>query len=257
MPPAPPSPVPSAPLWRAIADALTADIAAGRYGTGARLPTEAQLSDRFGVNRHTVRRALAEMADQGLVHSRRGAGVFVAANPTDYPLGRRVRFHQNVAASGQIPTKTVLVLETRAADRREAEALDLAPGDPVHNFEGLSLADNHPMVLFRSVFPAARLPDLPVALRTDGAISRALAACGVPDFTRRWTRITAKLATPTQAVHLRLAPGDPILRTVALNDDPDGRPIEYGRSYFAGDRVTLTVDSAGLAPAGTPRTRTG
>jgi DNA-binding GntR family transcriptional regulator len=60
-----------------LRDALAADIAAGRHAPGERLPSEAQLAQRFGVNRHTVRRALAALAEDGLVQARRGAGVFV------------------------------------------------------------------------------------------------------------------------------------------------------------------------------------
>jgi GntR family phosphonate transport system transcriptional regulator len=63
----------------------------------------------------------------------------------------------------------------------------------------------------------------------------------VADFTRASTRLNAKLASPTQAVHLNLSPGAPILRTLAVNVDPEGRPIEYGRTWFAGDRITLTL----------------
>ena len=88
------------PIWKTIALALTADIAEGRFATGDRLPTEAQLAATHGVNRHTVRRAVAELAKQGLVHPRRGAGVFVSAAATDYPIGKRVRYHQNISASG-------------------------------------------------------------------------------------------------------------------------------------------------------------
>lgn len=230
------------PLWKSIAIALTADIAEARYKTGDQLPTEAQLAAKFGVNRHTVRRALAEMADQGLVHARRGAGVFVAARPTDYPLGRRVRFHQNVAAGGQTPTKKLLALDIRAADTREAEALDLAPGDRVLVYDGLSLADGATIALFRSSFPADRFPGLRDALSETRSVTRALARCGVEDYTRLHTRITAKLANATQALHLRIAEGAPILRTVGVNVDADGQPVEYGRTWFAGDRVTLTVD---------------
>lgn len=232
---------PRTPIWKSIHAALAADIAGERYAPGDKLPTEAALSRRFGVNRHTVRRALAQLAEDGVIHTRRGAGVFVAQRPTDYPIGRRVRFHQNLRAAGRMPAKEVLSLETRAADPREAEALDLPQGAPVHAYEGLSLADTQPVALFRSVFPASRFPDLPDALQRLHSVTAALAEHGLADYTRAWTRLNAKLASPTQALHLRLREGDPILRTVAVNIDPQGRPIEYGRTWFAGDRVTLTL----------------
>ena len=108
------------PVWKSIALSLTSDIAEGRYKTGDQLPTEAQLASQHGVNRHTVRRALSDLAEQGLVHSRRGAGVFVTARPTDYPIGKRVRYHKSISASGKIPGKRILTLTTRTADDAEA-----------------------------------------------------------------------------------------------------------------------------------------
>ncbi|MFS4582118.1 phosphonate metabolism transcriptional regulator PhnF [Phaeobacter sp. C3_T13_0] len=229
------------PVWKSITISLTDDIAQGRYQTGDKLPPEVKLASRFGVNRHTVRRALSEMADQGLVHARRGAGVFVAGQPTDYPIGKRVRFHQNVARLGRIPAKRALSLETRAAGPHEAEALEVEPGSPVHVYNGLSLADGQPIALFQSVFPATSLPELLDALRDSQSVTTALRDCGVHDFTRVETRITAKLATATQALHLNITEGSPILRTTGINATPDGQPIEFGRTWFAGDRVTLTV----------------
>lgn len=231
------------PLWSAIAAALQTDLAAGHYLPGGKLPTEAALSARFGVNRHTVRHALKHLADEGLVHARRGAGVFVAQRPTDYPLGRRVRFHQNVIAAGQTPSRRISRDETRASDTDEARALGLQPGDPVHVLEGVSLADYQPIAAFRSIFPAARFPDLLQTVRATGSITEALAASGLTDYTRAETRLTALLADAVLALALEVKPGAPVLRTVGVNVDPSGNPVEYGTTWFAGERVTLTVAS--------------
>ncbi|TCM79278.1 phosphonate metabolism transcriptional regulator PhnF [Rhodovulum steppense] len=228
-------------LWSSIAATLKDEIGAGRYRPGDKLPTEAELAQRFGVNRHTVRRALASLAEAGLTHARRGAGVFVAAQPTEYPIGRRVRFHHNLRAAGQTPDRKILLLETRTADPREAGALGLPPSAPVHVCEGVSLADGAPLALFRSVFPADPFPGLLALLAETRSVTAALARAGVSDYTRASTRLTAKLATPTQALHLALREGAPILRAVAVNVDAAGRPVEYGRTWFAGDRVSLVV----------------
>ncbi|WP_422073495.1 phosphonate metabolism transcriptional regulator PhnF [Tranquillimonas rosea] len=228
-------------VWTTIAQTLTAEIAGGQYRPGDRLPTEADLARRFGVNRHTVRRALSELQGQGLTHARRGAGVFVSARPTEYPLGRRVRFHQTLRAAGQMPDKRILRRETRRPNAGEQQLLDLADGDEVHVYEGLSSADGVPIALFRSVFPAGRLPGLLDRLDATGSVTEALAAEGIADYTRASTRVTAKLATATQAGLLRISPGDPVLRTDSVNVDPEGRPIEIGRTWFAADRVSLTV----------------
>jgi GntR family phosphonate transport system transcriptional regulator len=233
--------MPRASIWKSIADTLLAEIGEGHYRPGDRLPTEAQLAARFGVNRHTVRHALASLTETGLLHARRGAGVFVASEPQTYPLGRRVRFHQNVAASGRTPSRQVLRLETRACDKREAEALQLTEGALVHVMEGLSLADGVTLAAFRSVFPADPFPGLLAELDRSGSVTAALATCGVADYTRASTRLTAVAARATLALQLRLPEGAPILRSVAINHDAAGQPVEYGTTWFAGDRVELTV----------------
>ncbi|MES2847389.1 MAG: phosphonate metabolism transcriptional regulator PhnF [Pseudomonadota bacterium] len=229
------------PIWKDIADTLTAEIAQGHYAPGDRLPTEALLAARFGVNRHTVRHAFSALTAAGLVHARRGAGVFVAAKPADYALGRRVRFHQNIAASGRTPSRQLLRLETRPADLREAAALVLAEGALVHVVEGVSLADGMPLAVFRSVFPAARFAGLLDVLAQTQSVTAAMAACGVVDYTRASTTVTATAARATQAVLLRVADGAPLLRSVSVNVDDAGVPVEFGTTWFAGDRVTLTV----------------
>jgi GntR family transcriptional regulator, phosphonate transport system regulatory protein len=229
-------------LFASIADTLKAEIAAGLYPPGAKLPTEAALSARFGVNRHTVRHALQSLAEAGTVHSRRGSGVFVAARPMDYPLGRRVRFHQNIEASGKTPSRRITRVETLPAQAEEAAMLHLADGSRVLVVEGISLADGQPLAVFRSVFPAERFPGLQDAVTARGSITAALAECGLTDYTRSETRLTARLADPVLALALQVAAQAPVLQSVAVNVDLAGVPVEYGTTWFAGDRVTLTVN---------------
>lgn len=229
------------PLWTAIRDTLIKEISEGHYPPGNRLPTEAHLSERFGVNRHTVRRAIADLTEQNIVYPRRGAGVFVRHVPTPYPIGRRVRFRQNLLAAGRVAERRMLSLETRSASPREAEALDLAASAAVHVYEGVSLADGAPLAMFCSVFSAERFPHLPEELRKHSSVTAAVAAHGLADYTRKSTEITAKRVSRTHASVLRLSPDDPILRTVSINVDADDVPVEYGRTWFAADRVTLIM----------------
>lgn len=229
------------PIWRAIASALRADLAEGRYRPGDKLPTEAELARRFAVNRHTVRHALSALAEDGVVQSRRGAGTFVRAVPTEYPLGRRVRFHENLMQAGRHPEKRVLTVETRTATDGEARALDIAAGAAVCGYRGMSLGDRVPIALFESVFPLDRLPGIDRALAATSSVTEALARVGVPDYTRLSTRLTAIRADATQALHLQMREGDPLMRSTAVNVDLGGVPVEFGRTWFAGDRVTLTL----------------
>ena len=229
------------PIWRAIADRLRSDLAEGRYRPGDKLPTEAALAARFGVNRHTVRHGLSALVDEGLIRTRRGAGAFVAALPTDYPIGRRVRFHENLIAAGRRPEKRVLHLEERAATNGEAQALEIEAGGAVCAYHGLSIADGQPIAVFESLFPADRLEGIAEALLETSSVTDALNAVGIFDYTRASTRLTAVRATTTQALHLNISEGDPLLRSSGVN--VADQPVEYGRTWFVGDRVTLTFDN--------------
>ncbi len=230
------------PIWRAIADTLRSDIAEGRYLPGDKLPTEAALAERFGVNRHTVRHGLSALVKEGLIRTRRGAGVFVAATPTDYPIGKRVRFHENLIAAGRRPEKRVLQVEERASTGGEANALSIDMGDPVCAYHGLSLSDGQPIAVFESLFSLTRLPGIVTALSETSSVTEALNMAGVRDYTRATTRLTAVRASATQALHLHVSEGDPLLRSSGVNVDEAMVPIEYGRTWFVGDRVTLTLE---------------
>lgn len=230
------------PIWRAISDALRSDLAEGRYSPGDKLPTEAKLAERFGVNRHTVRHGISALVEEGLIRTRRGSGAFVSATPTHYRIGSRVRFHENLIAVGRRPEKRVLALEERAATEGEARALQIMPSDPVCAYHGLSLADGQPIAVFESLFPLGRLPGITAALHETSSVTEALKIEGVLDYTRASTRLTAVRTTATQALLLQLIEGDPLLKSSSVNADGKGMPVEYGRTWFAGDRVTLTLE---------------
>src|SRR5689334_2773113 len=85
--------------WRQIADRIEGEIAEGRLPPGARLPSEVELARRLGVNRHTLRRALAELSARGLLRTSQGRGSFVEAVPLRYPIGPRTRFSEIVSAA--------------------------------------------------------------------------------------------------------------------------------------------------------------
>lgn len=233
------------PIWRSIADTLRRGIADGHYAAGERIPTEAVLAARFGVNRHTVRHAIAHLAEEGLLHTRRGSGVYVLARPLDYPLSRRVRFHENLLAAGRLPEKTMLSVEVRAASEDDARRLRILPGEAVAVSHSLSFADGTPVALAESRFPEVRLPGIAEALRAERGVTRALEAVGVRDYTRVSTRLTAVTADPTQALHLKLREGAPLLLAESLNRDPDGHPVEHGQTWFASERITVTLDHGG------------
>ena len=107
----------------------------------------------------------------------------------------------------------------------------------------MSFSDGQPIAVVESVFPAVPFDGLSETLAKYTSITEALSAVGVTDYTRVSTRLTAVRASATQALHLNVSEGDPLLKSTSVNVDENGRPVEYGRTWFAGDRVTLTLET--------------
>ena len=85
-------------LWRQVADGIERGIADGRFAAGEKLPGEMEIAETYRVNRHTVRRALAALAERGLVRAERGSGTYVETRRIAYPLRSRTRFSEIVGA---------------------------------------------------------------------------------------------------------------------------------------------------------------
>ncbi|WP_159994883.1 phosphonate metabolism transcriptional regulator PhnF [Roseomonas sp. 18066] len=233
-------------LWRQIAQALERGIAEGSSPPGSRLPTEAALAAQHGVNRHTVRRALDSLALRGLIRIEQGRGSFVAEDVVDYRLGPRTRFSEVIRAQNREPEGRILWAREIPAEPAVAEALRLRPGRPVLAVERLGLADGRPVVVGLHHFVLPRLAGMEAHLLATGSITAALAACGVPDYRRVWTRLTAALPTPEEAEALQQARARPVMVAEALNADAEGRPIDYTLSRYAAGRVQIVIeDGAG------------
>ncbi|PHK97016.1 phosphonate metabolism transcriptional regulator PhnF [Pseudoroseomonas rhizosphaerae] len=236
-------------LWRQIAAVLEAAIGQGELPPGARLPTEAALAAQHGVNRHTARRALDSLAQRGLIRVEQGRGSFVAEDVVDYRLGPRTRFSELIRAQRREPEGRILWAREVPAEAAVAEALHLSPGAPVLAVERLGLADGRPVVLGLHHFPLPRFAGLAGSLAGGhGSITRALADCGVADYRRAWTRLTARMPTPEEAAHLQQARARPVMVSEALTADLAGRPIDHTLSRYAAGRVQIVIeDGAGAA----------
>jgi GntR family phosphonate transport system transcriptional regulator len=227
--------------WRQIADALEGEIAAGRLAQGAQLPTEAVLATRYAVNRHTVRRALAALAERGLVRASQGRGTFVEAPPLAYPIGRRTRFSEIVTGAGREPWGDLIGHSEVAADAERAGMLAVPEGAPLLELLTVHRADGVPLSTARTWLPLPRFAGFAPAYAALGSITRALAACGVPDYTRHSTRVRARPADATEAARLDLTPGRVVIVVSSVNVDGEGKPVQANRTLFAADRVELVV----------------
>ena len=230
-------------VWSRVAGEVARNIRSGTYSPGMRLPAASELAARFGVNRHTVRRAIGELAARGIVRVVQGSGTYVQEFALELMLGRRTRQSMNLRQAGLRGALRVLDAVSMRASGQVAQALEVSPGRLVLRVQTIGVAQRQVLHVSERFFPLPRFAGLDQLVRSCGSITRALAELGVADYVRRDSRISAVLPSEHIAVLLRQAVRRPTLRVESVNEDLEHRPIEYAVAYFAGDRVGLRVRS--------------
>jgi GntR family transcriptional regulator, phosphonate transport system regulatory protein len=226
-------------LWRQIAQALEADIAGGVYPPGAQLPTEAQLAERFGVNRHTLRRAIGHLQMAGQLRVEQGRGTFVQAGTVSMRAGGPARggYADETGSKSQILRTGVF-----RADPQSARNLGLKAGDAVVLIEFLHIADGRPVTITSHHFPGDRFRGLVEAFREEGTLSAALRRFGVDDCQCKRTKVSARLPSPADARHLHMPRSQPVVVAESVNVDPAGKPVDYSVTRSAGQRTQFVFE---------------
>jgi GntR family phosphonate transport system transcriptional regulator len=232
-------------FWSHIANEIAQAIGQGVYSPGERLPSEHTLAETFGVNRHTIRRSIAALCQRGLVRSEQGSGTYVEDFAVDLAIGKRTRRRQNLAQAGLRGGLQVLTAERVRANADQARALQVPARSALLHLQILGEGGGQPLHVSDRYFPLPRFEGLEDMVRETGSITAGFAAHGVTDYVRHESRISARLPGADTAALLRQPVTRPVLLVTTVNTDPDDRPIELAETWFAGDRVTLTVNHDG------------
>ena len=229
------------PRYVQISQKLKESIQQGVYKPEEKLPSENQLSDRFGVNRHTLRKAIALLKDEGLLRTDKGRGIFVATPPLEYPIGKRVRYNEALEAQGKKGSYELLKTTQIAAEPDIAKKLEIKIGEPVAILEYLGFADKHPLHLTTSYFPLTIFPDLLEHLESVKSVSKLMKEVYGCEHIRRCTYVSARQVRPQDARLLQVALNQSILLVESINEDQKGRVIEYGVTRFRGNDMKLVL----------------
>lgn len=236
-------------IWRQIGEMLMGEIRSGSLAPDQRLPSSNELANRFGVNRHTVLRAISHLQAEGYVRVQRGRGTFAVVNKLAIGIGQRRWFEENLLDSNRIPTRTILAIDEMKASAEVAAGLQLEEGAPVFFVKMLSEADSQPVNLGYQYYPARRLPDIADVFRSFGdqptsvlSFTKVFKVVGVSDFRRKSIRIRSRLPTQEEAWRLRIAQTEHVLETDVTNVDEKDVPVVYANTCYCSSRCELTID---------------
>ncbi|MBC7723507.1 MAG: GntR family transcriptional regulator [Burkholderiaceae bacterium] len=221
------------PLHAQLGAMLRSRITDGSLPAGSLLPTEAELTEHFGVSRSVVRQALLALTGDGLVLRGRGRGSVVA------PLGEHHRLVQRMSGlSSQIDRVATEVLSL-APERDTLAEATLGVRDVVA-LRRLRSADGAPIALIHTWLPAS------LALTADELTDASLHALlrrkqGIAIVTGR-RQVRAVAASAALAESLQVPEGSPLLLLEGTSFDSAGTPVEVFRTWHRADKVVFDLD---------------
>ena len=226
------------PLYLQVAERIEHAIADGSLPPGSRLENEVALGDRLGISRPTIRHAIQDLVDKGLLVRRRGIGTQVVRG-TVTRTGELTSLFEELSLSGRHPGSRVLLLDHVVADAEVSDALGIEQGSEVTHVRRLRSADGVPIAILENF----------VAVELDGIVPADLEANSLYALLRsrganlRVARqdIAARAATDDEAGLLGVAPGDPLLTVERVAYDNSGYAVDFGRHCYRPDLYSLQV----------------
>ncbi len=235
------------PLYQRMALSLRAAMRSGALPVGTGVPPERELAAMLGVSRVTVRRAIEELVNEGLLKAKQGSGTSVAGR-VEQPLSALGSFSEDMVRRGLVPGSRWISRQLSHPSSDEVLALGLAPTEQVIRLARVRTADGAPIAVERATIRAALLAG---ELNFGDSLYEALRQHGITPQ-RAFQRLRAEAVNTQDARLLGLQGGDPVLATERRSFTGEGRPVEFTRSVYRGDRydyvLELNASPLGNAP---------
>ncbi len=227
------------PLYIQLVGIIKRHISGGALVPGDLLPSETELCRALNISRNTVRQAIGELEEEGLVVRKRGKGTFVA-DPTTNRRGVRYSFTTEVSSMGKQPSSTLVDFNVLVPTAPILRRMELSEGTAVYCFTRIRNVDGEPLILETSYYPQFIFPNLTREMVETHSFYSLLYHEGVVPYSADDSYETVVLEAH-QAALLEVAPGSCAFYHQRRTKTEDGRIYEYTRSYIRGDRVRLDV----------------
>ena len=226
------------PLYYQASQALEQAIEDGRLPRGSKLDSELDLAEQLGISRPTMRAALKQLVDKGLLIRRRAIGTVVATQPVRRAIAL-TSLYDDLKESGREPRTRVLNFEETPCPPEIAEQLGLGPNAPVLRFDRLRVVDSDPIALMHNFVPVGLLEIEREDLERTGLYDLFRQSGISPHVATQ--RVGARKAGAEEAELLEIEPGDPVLTMTRIAYDTSGRPIEYGSHSYPAESYWLEM----------------
>ena len=229
------------PIYLKIHDEIKELIEAGKWQIGDRLPSERELSEQFAVSRMTLRQAIKTLADEGILERKVGSGTYVASSKVQEKMSGVTSFTEIIEAQGRVPSSKTISFKKAKPSNDEIKSLQIKATDDVLRMERIRYADDEPICFEITTIPYAMISSLTKNDLTTSLYKSAEAKLNL-SFGKATQTITAITASDKITELLNLSKGSAILFLRQVTLLQDGRPFEYVRSQYAGQRFEFLLE---------------
>jgi GntR family transcriptional regulator len=232
------------PLYARIQEYIAELILSGKLAPDAKIQSEREFSDDLGVSRMTVRRAITELVNEGLLERKHGSGTYVARPKITYESPELANYvlamqRRNIAVASQL-----LEFDQVIASRRLAESLQIEIGEPIYRVAMLRFANRVPVILERVFVPCARCPRLEEWDLEKSSLQDLLTDAYHIQTGRISQTVEAVVAVDTVAQQLRVEEGFPLLMLSRLMvEQGTGSPVLFSQDFLRGDYARIHTDA--------------
>lgn len=229
------------PIYFQLEHSIRQQIENGELTPGNLLPSEREYAELLDVSRMTVRQAITNLVNEGLLYRQKGRGTFVAEQKLEQKLSGLTSFTEDMKARGMTPANTLLAFEIIPADAKVAERLALKEHTPVYEIKRIRLADDVPMALETVYISANLVKGLTETITAASLYHYIEEELGLA-IGHAIQSIEAAIVNETERPHLLVHKGAPVLLIERDTFLKDGTPLEYVKSSYRADRYKFTID---------------
>lgn len=234
----------STPLYEQLKNAIKDDISAQLYKPGDRMPSEAELEEKYRVSRITVRRAVKELCEEEILVRRQGKGTFVLDGGLQTRIDRISGFHDSMEKQGRKAHTEVLEKSVIHVKPSYARDLEIEEDDDVLYLKRLMFADDIPMMVDTCYIPLKRFPGLEEKLDGDVSVFHILQRDYHARLCRFYKVLKVRKATKEIARQLKCSGGDPMFDLFKITYDDDGVPQHISISILKGENTSYVISSS-------------
>ncbi|WP_058302834.1 GntR family transcriptional regulator [Gorillibacterium timonense] len=231
------------PLYHQVKEYLKNQIGSNVYKVDEMIPSERELSEQFEINRLTVRQAINELVQEGLLYRQRGVGTFVAMPKIEQPLTKLTNFSSDMHSRGLAPGAQVVSMEVIPASKPISMQLQIPEGEQVIELVRVRTANGEPLALERSYLVYELAHGLYEMNMENASLYQMLEdICGLK-LVKALQTIEVSTARQDEAGILDIGQHDPVMlieRTTFT--EGSNRPVEYVRSLYRGDRYKFSIE---------------